>query len=139
MKKRKALSAMGYAIMVVILIAIGMIVSAPFIIEQNQPEQSARTKHEDRTSEEREEIEEINPVINSELGNKDFVSREEINNIENRINLRIESIERNFRRGNLSDKYICSIEGGLNEAGIVVPIDPNNPPAKFVFACEYRR
>ena len=101
MKKRKALSAMGYAIMVVILIAIGMIVSAPFIIEQNQPEQSARTKHEDRTSEEREEIEEINPVIYSEHGNKDFVSREEINNIENRINLRIESIERNFRRGNL--------------------------------------
>ena len=133
MNKRKGMSVFGYAIVVVILIAVGMIISAPFVIEQNKSSQDIDNMNSHRQEE--QNIETRSTEL--DMPNKrDFVNRSELHDMESRLYQRIDEIERkSMRRDNYSDKYICSIEGGLNESGVVVPIDPNNPPKKFVFSC----
>lgn len=120
MERKSAMSPMGYAIATIILVGVGMIISAPMIIEKN----SGGT----------------HPQPNQEYENREYSSSNdyEIREMERRLNARIDSLESNGGR-TYSDKYICSIEGGLDDGGVVVPIDPNNPPAKFVFSCEYKK
>lgn len=141
MKKYKGLSVIGYSIVVVILIAIGMIISAPFIIEQNQPQNKNNEKHEYDNPELRDErISERTDEQRDYVRNEDYVSRNELNDLESRINHKIDSISMPANTTeNITDKYICSIEGGVDADGNVVPINSNNPPSKIVFVCEYRR
>ncbi len=144
------LSPMGYAIVFVLLVAFIMIISSPSIIRSYSKKEGVPNNNK------QEQTKNYDPEINrnypnyddgmraSDSSRDDDSSREdELAELERRLNSRLEIIERNNSSprydNSISDKYICSIEGGLNENGVIVPIDPNNPPAKFVFACEYRQ
>ena len=118
MKRKNAMSAIGYAIVTVILIAFGMIISAPMITEKYQSNNRA-----------------VEKTYNN---NSNYNNNYDVRSLEDRINSLSSRID-SLSSKSVSDKYVCSIEGGLNEDGVVVPIDPNNPPAKFIFSCEYRK
>ena len=133
----KKLSPIGYAIVFVLLLAVIMLVSSPVIFENYKGEPGSNSKSQsEKTKQYAPEQNDRNYRFSG--GDRD----DEISDLERRLNDRLDAIERsngNSRYENtVTDKYICSIEGGLDESGVVVPIDPNNPPAKFVFACEYR-
>ena len=62
----------------------------------------------------------------------------------NRIELYLDNIERNGSQTNynsndsISNKYVCTIEGNVDENGVVVQVNSSNNYSKFVFVCEYR-
>jgi len=115
MNKKYGMSPIGYAIVTVILVGLGMIISAPML---NEKLNTGKTTGDDMV----------------ERPSRSY-SNDELAELENRLNAKINAIsEKSY-----SDKYICSIEGGLNDDGVVVPINPSNPPAKFVFSCEYKK
>lgn len=129
MKRKYALSPIGYAIVTIIIIAIGMIVSAPYIIEQNHSKEEPSEPQNNEINYKRDYNRDEN------MSNTDVMYE-----MERRINDRLETLERKQSdKKIISDKYVCSIEGGISEDGVVIPIDPQNPPAKFVFACEYKK
>lgn len=125
MNKKSAMSAMGYAIVSVIILGLIMIISAPMLV--------TNVKEEEKTSE---------PVTeyNKEPEQNDY---SELRMLEERLTSRIDDLERsqanNQGQNTVTDKYICSIEGKLNENGDVVPLDGSDSGEKIVFVCEYRR
>ena len=143
---KKKLSPLGYAIIFVLLVAVIMLVSSPALMKNYKQSNKDINYPNPKQSVQKESVyvppmpeDKFNPA-NNDSYNSD---RESVLDLERRLNDRINEIEskaqsRDYGQS-ISDKYICSIEGGLNEEGVVVPIDPDNPPAKFVFACEYRR
>lgn len=123
MNKKSAMSAMGYAIISIIILGVVMIISAPMLVNNVKEDKS----QSDFKSFEREEISNDNA---------------EVRELENRLTARIDDLERrqaNAQRDNLRDKYVCTIEGNLDENGNIVPTDSLYKTEKFVFVCEYRR
>ena len=123
MNKKSAMSAMGYAIISIIILGVGMIISAPMLVNNVKEDKS----QSDFKSFEREEISNDNA---------------EVRELENRLTARIDDMERrqaNPQRDSLRDKYVCTIEGNLDENGNIVPTDSPYKTEKFVFVCEYRR
>lgn len=120
MNKKSAMSAMGYAIVSVIILGIVMIVSAPMLVnnvKEEKPQEPQMNYEKEETS-----------------------SYSELRSIEERLSSRIDNLERRQSDANVvTDKYVCSIEGKLDENGEVVPVDSPNRFDKFVFVCEYRR
>jgi len=130
-------SPISYAIIFVLFAAFVMIFSSPMIVRNYKDATPNRSESAYTNS-----VQKSDEISQSRYieGNEDT----DIVELERRFNRRLDDIERRTNQNQIyskqiSDKYICSIEGGLNEDGVVVPIDPENPPAKFVFACEYRR
>ena len=118
-KSFSAMTPMGYVIALVIFIGIGMIISAPFIV--------------DSSGNNGKEPEDINRNYERSFNNlADFETRinSRIENIENRLN----SVQKNNSKSN---KYTCTIEGKVDENGNIVPIDNVSGNKKFVFVCEY--
>lgn len=128
MNRKSALSTIGYAIVLVIILGVVMIISAPMMAD----------KYKDK------------PVKNDINKNVDTnqINIDELNQIqetENRINSRLSSIEQRQNEiensNNISDKYICSIEGTVDEQGSIIEINSQSDVKnqKIVFVCEYRR
>lgn len=122
MKKKSAMSALGYAICIIIIAGIGMIISAPMM---------ANKYKEDRGLKEDIPQENYTPAGFSQ----DVLSQ--MQNAEARINSRIDSIESRLANSSVSNKYVCTISGNLDENGVIVPLD--STAKKFVFVCEYRQ
>jgi len=123
MNKKSAMSAMGYAIVAVIVLGIIMIVSAPMLVNNVKEEK----KPEPEYNYEKKEI----PQDNSEL-----------KAIEQRLSMRIDDLERrqaNRQENTVTDKFVCSLEGKLDGNGEVVPVDIYDRTSKIVFVCEYRQ
>ena len=141
MNKKTAMSPMGYAIVTVILIAIGMIITAPMIIENQNKDNHEQNYNKNKI--ERKIEEEISQEDYDRSESRNSYYEDALRELENRLNNKIENLSRNTEKNSkivVSDKYICSIEGGYDEqSGVVVPINPENPPAKFVFVCEYKK
>lgn len=114
------MSGMGFAIVMVILIGIGMIISAPTLIDNGS---------KNNNDNQQTQTEDLNIKLQE---------------FENRINERLNNIERNGSQTNynspdsISNKYVCTIEGNVDENGVVVQVDSSNNYSKFVFVCEYR-
>lgn len=120
MSKKSAMSAMGYAIVSVIVLGIVMIVSAPMLVSNVKEEKPQE------------------PQMNYER--EESSSYSELRSIEERLSSRIENLERSQNDRNVvTDKYVCTIEGKLDENGDVVPADSAGRSDKIVFVCEYRR
>lgn len=120
--KKMAMSVLGYAIIVFIVLGVAMIVSAPFMLNkiENNPKQQNNTKNK---IEYKKDFEQPNVM-------------EEIERIERQLSARISNLEQG--RKSVSDKYVCTIEGQLDDNGIVVPINTSSESyKKFVFVCEY--
>lgn len=118
MNKKFGMSGMGFAITIVIIIGLVMIISAPSFVDNS-------SKNEN-----------ISQTDDLKIKLQDF---------ENQVNERLNNIETNSsnQSGNnysqsISNKYICTIEGNLDENGNVVKVDSHNGLTKFVFVCEYR-
>ena len=110
-----------------------MIISAPMMVEKyNGNNNSEKSSYSQKYEEDYSRRDYDNHGSNG--------TYDEIKALENRLNSRIDSLSQNMNNSGttISNKYICTIEGGLDVNGIVVPINTSNPPAKFVFACEYR-
>ena len=117
-KRYKAMSTMGYIIMLIILAGIGMIISAPFVID------NSKNNNKDRNNQSYSNQNYYNQ--NSGSYNSDIVRR--IDNLENQIR---------SMQNKPSQKYSCSMEGKLDSSGNVVSPDSNIESKKFVFVCEY--
>lgn len=100
-----------------------MIISAPFMFdkfENNSKQNNTRNR--------------IEPEINYEQPMVNVMG--EINRIERQLSDRISNLEQ--KRQKPSNKYVCTIEGKLDDSGIVVPISTSDDISKkFVFVCEY--
>lgn len=129
-------SPVGYAIILILFVAFVMIFSSPMVVRNYK---DANSSNSETTYTSQTKLPEVNEYNESDKKNDNYIAE-----VERRLNDRLDDIERRTSQNQIygpqiSDKYICSIEGGLDEDGVVVPINPDNPPAKFVFACEYRR
>lgn len=162
MQKRNAMSNMGYAIISVIVLGVIMIISTPMIIDsykvgnkdnsQNPSEESQNI--DERRARDREDY-------NNSIGNvteRDILDMSnKIRRIESDCDLRIRELERNQREalGNnssgqtqgsereMSDKFVCTIEGNLDAEGNIIPLDSKSVmqsgrKQKIVFVCDYK-
>jgi ABC-type Na+ efflux pump permease subunit len=111
MNRKFELSTIGFVIILIIVFALIMIISAPMLID--------KTAQDNKTED-------------------DDTDYYKVNNIEARLNARIEALENNQRNIGKS-KYVCSIEGYLDSSGTVIPADNIvDISKKIVFVCEYR-
>ena len=142
------MSAIGYAIICVIILGIIMIISAPMIIDSNKNKNNPNNKPNQEESHDYEPYSSDNNNINVV---------EEMQNIESRLNSRISDLEarqnsqpqqnysNNYSNNNseITNKYICSMEGTLDKDNNVIPLNSQQPSTslqnqKIVFVCEYK-
>ncbi len=144
MTKRKALSTMGYAIVLVIILGIVMIISAPMMM--NNIKKGKNFDQNDNYSSRRDRDDRENFDEQKDYRPSDDVSMQ-LRMIEERMNARLDSMEaRQVQRPtstqSVSDKYVCEIEGNVDADGNVTPIDNMSmdevKKRKIVFVCEYR-
>lgn len=163
MSKKFAMSAVGYAIVMVIVLGVVMIISAPMMADKYKN----KNANPDTGNNNYNQVSGVHPVSSpvpsssvpssngdynmSEQNYADISS--ELRHMEQRFESRINDIERNQQEimnnahnsnSSVSDRYVCSIEGYLNENNDVVPIDNQTTSQdisnkKFVFVCEYKQ
>lgn len=159
MKKNFGMSNLGYAIILVIIIAIVMILSTPMIVN------NVKNKNLSDNSEERKDYQSNSYDRNSDKYEKDayvgdkykYADGAKINvseyimELESRLNARIDNVEMRQNellknaenKSDVKDAYICSIEGFLDSDNNVVPLDSPQASSdlksqKFVFVCQYK-
>ena len=155
MGKKIAMSALGYAIVLVIILGVVMIISAPMMADKfknkEHNKQQDSISDDTRSSSERDEYYDSSSSrpVKDDRGGSDYLFNE-VRNIERRINDRIDNLELRQREmqnkqtnsASVSNKYVCTIEGSLDANNNVVPLDAQNSAdiksQKFVFVCEYR-
>ena len=145
MGKNKGLSTIGYAIVLVIILAVVIIISAPMMADKykgdKEKQQTQKDAIQNRQSSRQSRSDDIMLFV-----------QEEMRNIESRLSSRIDALEMRQSELNssgsesnynqeISDRYVCEIEGIKNEFGNTVPItdDTDITAQKIVFVCEYRR
>lgn len=150
MSKKFGMSTMGYAIVLVIILGIVMIVSAPMMVNKvkdkgNDSDKSAftskkyRVKNNSKTLDSNVAVNSLSSQDNEDYSydngeikddnSRDFYS--EIERIDRKISSRIDNLEiqqREFirdynKKESISNKYVCSIEGELDSDNNVVPIN----------------
>lgn len=133
MKRRLAMSAMGYGIVFVIILGIIMIVSAPMLVNNTKKENNQSTN---------ENISEND--ADNVRGSRENFDNSELQNLEQRLTARIENLEnrQNSQQSSSSssstNKFVCTMEGALDASGEVIPLETPNRSDKIVFVCEYR-
>ncbi len=149
MNKKSALSSMGYAIVLVIILGIGMIISAPMLANKYKDDAKDAKNNNNQQLAETSASRNGNNLTND----GEFINiTEEMHNIERRLSSRINDLEmrqndlesstsEDYAQPEISDKYICEIEGVKNEYGNTVPINDETDIStqKIVFVCEYRQ
>ncbi len=167
MNKKLAMSALGYAIVLVIILGVVMIISAPMladkyktnqlntddgdVISENNSNSETRRSYRRNRSSSSVPVGESSADDSYSAGTSNMVDiASEIRRIEDRMENRIRSVERNQQElmqrnannaSSVSNKYVCSIEGTLDADNNVIPIDSSSDlkSQKFVFVCEYRQ
>lgn len=148
MSKKRAMSTMGYAIVLVIILGVVMIISAPMMIDKYKKGNNSQYDNYVQGSEDQSKYLPNNRVENQEntRENSDELFNQ-LRIMEDRINTRLEYLEsrQNQNSGSSqssSDKYVCEIEGNVDADGNVTPIDNMSMnevrKRKIVFVCEYR-
>lgn len=134
MRKKFAMSAMGYGIVSVIVLGIIMIISAPMIVNNSKREKT-QTPNENI-----ENIENVDPQPPANTSNNFDYS--ELQSLEERLNARIDSLEtrQNSQPApSSSNNYLCTMEGALDASGEVIPLESPNRTDKIVFVCQYNQ
>lgn len=145
MTKRIGLSVVGYAIILIIILAFVMIISAPMLVEDLGKDGKKNNQEEVANEEVNSPENEYNRYLDENLIN----ITDEMHNMENRLSSRIDNLEMQqnvppqspVEPSHISDSYICKIEGVQNEYGNTVPIarDADLSTQKIVFVCEYKK
>lgn len=155
MNKKFAMSVLGYAIVLVIILGVVMIISAPMMADKfkNKGEEPSKTQSDIEHSRSADERDYQDKSYSEEdYSNTRNVSEdiyEEVRILERRVNAKVDSLDARQREmfekmnntSSVSNKYVCTIEGSLDANNNVVPIDNSTDirNQKFVFVCEYRQ
>lgn len=123
MNKKFAMSTIGYAIVLVIILGVIMIISAPMLADKYKADNKQTPQP---------------PQPTFEQPQTSHYEYSELKELENRLSSRIDELERR-QTSSYTNKYICNIEGNLDDSGLVVPFDNSNPDSKIVFVCEYKK
>lgn len=165
MGKNFGMSNLGYAIILVIIVGIVMIISAPMIVNSNKNKDVNSNNISDNKDMSNYDKDKLNNSgndnnmpedrNNNENSNMDEVATtSSMRDLEQRVNSRIDGVEIRLndfinnmqsqtKPANTSENYVCSIEGRLDANNNVVPIDtPQNSvdvkSQKLVFVCQYK-
>ena len=145
MNRKKAMTTMGYAIVSVIVLGIIMIISAPMIINGNKNKNNADSQEyqEDRRDYDKYSSDDRSVDVVAEMQNIESRLNSRINDIEARQNNQSQQNYSNNNNSNVTNKYVCSMEGTLDSDNNVIPLNSQQPSSslqnqKIVFVCEYR-
>lgn len=145
MNRKKAMTTMGYAIVSVIVLGIIMIISAPMIINSNKNKNNADNQEyqEDRRDYDQYSSDNRSVDVVAEMQNIESRLNSRINDIETRQNNQSQQNYSNNNNSTVTNKYVCSMEGTLDRDNNVIPLDTQQPSTslqnqKIVFVCEYR-
>lgn len=146
LNKKSAMSTMGYAIVLVIILGIGMILSAPMMMGKYKGDKKNIDNNQEQNYDGRQNYDER--VNDYQSSSSDGDVAVELRNLESRINSRISDLEArqaqntSVQNQNVSDKFICSLEGNVDADGNVISIEGKSMDevkrGKMVFVCEYR-
>lgn len=146
LNKKSAMSTMGYAIVLVIILGIGMILSAPMMMGKYKGDKKNIDNNQEQNYDGRQNYDER--VNDYQSSSSDGDVAVELRNLESRINSRISDLEArqaqntSVQNQNVSDKFICSLEGNVDADGNVISIEGKSMDevkrSKIVFVCEYR-
>ena len=146
LNKKSAMSTMGYAIVLVIILGIGMILSAPMMMGKYKGDKKNIDNNQEQNYDGRQNYDER--VNDYQSSSSDGDVAVELRNLESRINSRISDLEArqaqntSVQNQNVSDKFICSLEGNVDADGNVISIEGKSMDevkrSKMVFVCEYR-
>lgn len=146
LNKKSAMSTMGYAIVLVIILGIGMILSAPMMMGKYKGDKKNIDNNQEQNYDGRQNYDERVKDYQSSSSDGDVAI--ELRNLESRINSRISDLEArqaqntSVQNQNVSDKFICSLEGNVDADGNVISIEGKSMDevkrSKMVFVCEYR-
>ena len=146
LNKKSAMSTMGYAIVLVIILGIVMILSAPMMMGKYKGDKKNIDNNQEQNYDDRQNYDER--VNDYQSSSSDGDVAVELRNLESRINSRISDLEArqaqntSVQNQNVSDKFICSLEGNVDADGNVISIEGKSMDevkrGKMVFVCEYR-
>ncbi len=146
LNKKSAMSTMGYAIVLVIILGIVMILSAPMMMGKYKGDKKNIDNNQEQNYDGRQNYDER--VNDYQSSSSDGDVAVELRNLESRINSRISDLEArqaqntSVQNQNVSDKFICSLEGNVDADGNVISIEGKSMDevkrGKMVFVCEYR-
>lgn len=146
LNKKSAMSTMGYAIVLVIILGIVMILSAPMMMGKYKGDKKNIDNNQEQDYDGRQNYDER--VNDYQSSSSDGDVAVELRNLESRINSRISDLEArqaqntSVQNQNVSDKFICSLEGNVDADGNVISIEGKSMDevkrSKMVFVCEYR-
>ncbi len=146
LNKKSAMSTMGYAIVLVIILGIVMILSAPMMMGKYKGDKKNIDNNQEQNYDGRQNYDER--VNDYQSSSSDGDVAVELRNLESRINSRISDLEArqaqntSVQNQNVSDKFICSLEGNVDADGNVISIEGKSMDevkrSKMVFVCEYR-
>ena len=146
LNKKSAMSTMGYAIVLVIILGIVMILSAPMMMGKYKGDKKNIDNNQEQNYDGRQKYDER--VNDYQSSSSDGDVAVELRNLESRINSRISDLEArqaqntSVQNQNVSDKFICSLEGNVDADGNVISIEGKSMDevkrSKMVFVCEYR-
>ena len=146
LNKKSAMSTMGYAIVLVIILGIVMILSAPMMMGKYKGDKKNVDNNQEQNYDDRQNYD--GRVNDYQSSSSDDDVAVELRNLESRINSRISDLEArqaqntSVQNQNVSDKFICSLEGNVDADGNVISIEGKSMDevkrGKMVFVCEYR-
>ena len=146
LNKKSAMSTMGYAIVLVIILGIVMILSAPMMMGKYKGDKKNVDNNQEQNYDDRQNYD--GRVNDYQSSSSDDDVAVELRNLESRINSRISDLEArqaqntSVQNQNVSDKFICSLEGNVDADGNVISIEGKSMDevkrSKMVFVCEYR-
>ena len=146
LNKKSAMSTMSYAIVLVIILGIVMILSAPMMMGKYKGDKKNIDNNQEQNYDGRQNYDER--VNDYQSSSSDGDVAVELRNLESRINSRISDLEArqaqntSVQNQNVSDKFICSLEGNVDADGNVISIEGKSMDevkrSKMVFVCEYR-
>lgn len=146
LNKKSAMSTMGYAIVLVIILGIVMILSAPMMMGKYKGDKKNIDNKQEQNYDGRQNYD--GHVNDYQSSSSDGDVAVELRNLESRINSRISDLEArqaqntSVQNQNVSDKFICSLEGNVDADGNVISIEGKSMDevkrSKMVFVCEYR-
>lgn len=146
LNKKSAMSTMGYAIVLVIILGIVMILSAPMMMGKYKGDKKNIDNNQEQNYDGRQDYD--GRVNDYQSSSSDGDVAVELRNLESRINSRISDLEArqaqntSVQNQNVSDKFICSLEGNVDADGNVISIEGKSMDevkrSKMVFVCEYR-
>lgn len=134
MKKRSALSPIGIALAIVMLLGVLMIISAPVIVENSK-------KSQEEAQVPPPAYNEGNVRYNNEENMNDRISEYEaqVRYLESRISdLEAVQQQRQNSEGRNSKRYNCTLESALDADGETIQLNRenyNNPSTQYVFVC----